>query len=133
MSDLEKYGKGLDISHSKLFLKSKIDTPKGKIIVNTIALTTKYLDVLKKSCILTTLSDSDYLYYKWQPKLYCYNVFGTTELWSLLLRVNNLISASEFTLQTFLTFSSKTIPIINEMLILEESNILNNQYEIENN
>lgn len=131
IGDFTKYEKELKVSHSSLFLKSSISTSDKNIIINAKSLISKYYDIIIKNTISVTLSDTDYLRYRYNPKLYCYEKYGTTELWSLLLKVNNMTSVTEFTSKSFTAFSSKILDVINEVLILENDNIKDNEYELD--
>lgn len=127
ISSIIEYGKSLDISHSKLYLKSKIQKPNGnKIIFNSISFGSKYLPLILKHCSDTTLSESDHVKYRYKPKFYCYDHYGTVELWSLLLKVNSMVSTTEFNKRTIKTFGPKIMDVINEILIIESDNINKN-------
>lgn len=126
LSDFGSYAKSLDISHGKLHLKSKLNFSDDNIIVNSTALTNKYWDYIINATYKITLTDEEFIEYRYQPKKYCYRVFGTTELWSLLLKVNNMISVAEFNTKSFLTFNDNIFTILNEILILEDDAIAEN-------
>lgn len=124
LTDFASYGNKLDISHAKLHLKSKLETDSvNSIIVNSTSLPNKYWDYIKAQTYKTTLTDEQYLAYRYQPKMYCYDKFGTTELWSLLLKVNNMTCVTDFNTHTFLTFHDSIFTILNEILILEDTDI----------
>lgn len=130
ISDSLPYEDSLSISHSKLHLKSKINTGTN-LIVNTTYIPTKYFDIIKDNAITVTLSDLDYLKYKYQPKKYCYERLNNIELWSLLLRLNNMTSIAEFTKKTFKIPPTDINRLLNEMLIMEEKAINKNRMSIE--
>lgn len=127
--DTIRYGKDLDITHEKLFYKSTINTVKTnrKIIVNHESVINKYYYIFLKYTYEVDLTDIEYLHYRYQPKLFCYETYGTTELWSLLLKVNNLTSCREFTLQKLRIFDLNILDIINEILILESDEMEKNK------
>lgn len=130
LSEFGTYAKSLDLSHDKMHLKSKLTFNSGNIIVNSTSLANKYWDYILNTCYEIELSDIDYLKYRYQPKLYCYHKFGTTELWSLLLKVNNITSVAEFNMKKFLTFTDRIFTVLNEIMILEEDNIAKNNVDI---
>jgi hypothetical protein len=128
ISELKRYAETTQLSYGHLHLKSKID--KSNAIVNTEFIPLKYLDILKKDARTVTLSDEDYINYKYQPKKYCYDKYGTVELWVILLRLNNMTSIMDFNKKTFKVPPSNTYRILNEILILERDNILKNEETI---
>ncbi len=133
ISDFKKYSESLDISHANMHLKSKIKSEDNKkeLIVNTTSFYNKYYWPIYNISFIRTFTDSEYLKYKLQPKLYCYEEFGTTELWSLILKVNNMTSTTQFNIKKIRTFNKEEIfKILNEIRILEQKNIDDNAMEI---
>jgi len=130
IDQLIEYGKKLDISHDKLHIKQSIKDPNGNIIIiNYSSLIDKYYYFLEKIIKTVTLSDAEYQTYKFQPKMLSYKMYGTTELWSAILRINNLTSASEFKLKTLKLFTLDIFDMLNEILILEEDALKQNRME----
>lgn len=124
ISDFAEYARSLKLSYDKLHLKSKLQVDSDKtMVVNTTCILNKYYDIVMSHTKVVTLSDANYLAYRFQPKLYCYNKYGTTELWGLLLKINNLTSASEFDLKTIRVFTADIFDVLNEILILERDDI----------
>lgn len=131
ITELVDYSKSIAISHSKMHIKSKISDSSGNnIIMNYESLLNKYRDYLQKIIITRTLTDIEYAKYKFQPKLMSFELYGTTELWSSILSINNLTSASEFTLQKVKLFTYDIFDVINEILILEDDEIKANNAEV---
>ena len=130
LSEFGKYEKTLDISHGKMHLKSKLKFDGYDVIVNSTSLTNKYWDYILNTTYKTTISDEEYIQYRYQPKKYCYMTFGTTELWSLLLKVNNMTSVTEFDKKTFLTFYDDIFSVLNEIMILEDDVIAENNSKL---
>jgi hypothetical protein len=129
IENLISYGKQLDISHDKLHLKTSITTDENIIIINFDLLLDKYMDYIENNIIEIELTDKEYEKYKFQPKLFCYERYGTIELWSSILRINNLTSLTEFNLKKLRIFNDKIFNIINEILTLEKSEIKRNKSE----
>lgn len=130
IEDMIEYGKMLEISHDKLHLKHKIIGSDGNpIIVNYSQLIDKYLDNLTPYIEEVTLSEEEYLKYKFQPKTLSLDIYNTTELWSLILKINNILSVSQFDIKTLKLFTMDIFRVLNEILILEEDNIKTNKNE----
>lgn len=130
IGSLSEYIDQLDITYSKLFLKSLIISGDNTLIVNSTSLSNKYYDYIMKNTMTLELSNSEYMKYRYQPKLFCYDIYGTTELWFLLLRINNFTSISEFNSKKIKVFSGSIFNVLNEILVNENTNILENNDSI---
>ena len=127
IDDLIAYNKTLEISHNKLHLKASFtDNYDNKIIFNYTSLIEKYRYFLQSKIKLIELTDNEYLKYKFKPKMLSADFYGTTELWSSIMRINNLMSITEFTLKKLKLFTSDIMTVLNEILIIEEKNIKEN-------
>lgn len=136
VTDIEsfiEYGKSLEIGHHKFFLKEKIgDNRDGSIIFNLESLFDKYIDIIESQYVETyTMSDADLLDYRYNPKRFCYDVYGTTELWSILLRINHMNSVMEFNQKTIKSFNLYITTALTEILNLEKDVIAENESDIE--
>ena len=130
IDDMIDYGKTLTISHDKLYLKNKIiDSEGNTTIFNYSSLLDKYIDNLKPYIVDITLTDEEYKKYMYQPKTLSFELYNTTELWSIILKINNILSISEFNLKKLKLFTMDIFKVINEILILEEENIKTNKNE----
>lgn len=130
IEEIIKYGNSLPISHDKIHLKSSLIDGTGKqIIVNYSSFINKYIDFLQSIIVEINLSDEEFEKYKFQPKLLSFELYGTTELWSSILTLNNLSSATEFTKKKVKLFTKDIFRFLNEILILEDENIKENKKE----
>lgn len=130
ISELKRYDMTNDLSHSHFHLQANIATDSGDIIVNTEYLPMKYFDIFKRDARTITLTDAELIKYRYQPKMFCYEYLGSIELWSLLLRLNNMTSITEFNKATFKIPPINTLELLNEVLILEDDNIEKNRSSI---
>lgn len=133
IDDCVQYGKDLELSHSKLFIKTPIAIGEDKLIIsNYTSILTQYMDYIRGSLVDYTISDEDMMVFKYKPKYFCLQMYGTMELWSLLLRVNNMTSIMDFKKKNIKIFNELLIfDIINEILILEKDRIEKNNDEVE--
>lgn len=133
IDDCIEYGKSLELAHSKLFERVTIETGSSDLIIaNYTSILTRYMPYIKESLVEYTFSEEDFLVYQYKPKMFCYHVYGTMELWSLLLRVNNMISIMDFKERTIKIFNDQIIfDLLNEIIILEKDEIENNNLEVE--
>lgn len=133
VDDCIEYGKSLELAHSKLFERVTIATDDSNLIIaNYTSILTQYMDYLKESLVEYTFSEEDFLTYQYKPKMFCYHVYGTMELWSLLLRVNNMISIMDFKEKKIKIFNEQVIfDLLNEIINLEREDIEANNLEVE--
>lgn len=130
LSDFGEYDRVLNISHSHLHTKAKINSNGEDIIINSSYIPTKYFDIIKQNLETVKLTEREFMDYKYQPKRYCVDKFGSIELWGLLLRINNMTSALDFNTDTFKVPKSNIFELLNEMLIQEAENIEKNNESI---
>ena len=90
-----------------------------KIIVDFNNLIIKYMPELKDSKVKVTLSNEEYAKYKYNPKLLSYDLYGTTELWFLILEANELHSITQFDSKTIYLFRTDIIEKLGRILNLE--------------
>jgi len=128
LEDLILYGKSLDISHDKLHFKASfLDNSNNIIIFNYSSLIQKYKYFLEKYIRTIEFNDVEYEKYRFKPKSLSVDLYGTTELWSAILRINNVLSINEFSLKKIKLFTTEILSALNEILILEEKNIKENR------
>lgn len=120
------YHKGLELNHEKLFLKSKVND----LIFNTKFILDDYKDFLADHILTVTLSDKEFAKYKYRPKSLCFDVYGNAELSFLVLRLNNMSSALDFTKRNLSLPKLTIFDFISEVLILEEDRITKNNESI---
>lgn len=56
-----------------------------------------YIDELKENyCVNVVLSDEEMIKYRYRPKLLCYDVYGSQELYYIILIINDICSVKQF-------------------------------------
>lgn len=133
VDDCVKFGKELELSHGKMFVRSTIQPSDNTLLIsNYTSILTPYMDYINSALIDHTISDEDMTIYKYKPKYFCLQMYGTMELWSLLLRVNNMKSIMDFNKKQIKIFDELVIfDIINEIMILEKEKMELNNEEID--
>lgn len=58
-----------------------------------------YIDELKDASVILELSDSEYLKYLYKPKLLSYDIYNSSELYFIILYLNNLYNVKDFNLK----------------------------------
>ena len=55
-----------------------------------------YIDEMLDLCVTVTLSDQEYNKYIYRPKLLAYDVYGSTEVYFIIMILNNICNVKEF-------------------------------------
>lgn len=91
-------GKSLSLNSAKLAFKDvlgiKNDTA---LVLNTESVLDEYMYYIRQNAAKISMDDDQIRTFAYNPKALSYYVYGTTELYQLILRLNYLKSASEFT------------------------------------
>ena len=66
----------------------------------------------------------------YNPKRLSFDLYGTTELWALLLDINELVSVAQFNLQTLKVFSGSILDKLQRILNLEQEFIDQNAEDV---
>lgn len=121
ISDMIEYGKTLSINQETLSFPVKIQTSfYDHIILNYETMYSDYLEQLQEYLVYYTMTDQEYIKYKYQPKLFCYEKYGVMDVAYILLRVNNMSSTLEFTKKKIKIFTEEFFDILLEIQIMEE-------------
>ena len=109
-----------EVIPSEFFLKQvfSIDNDK-KIILNFTNLVIKYMPEIKDLKIKVALTEAEYSKYRFNPKVLSYDLYGTTELWFLILEANELHSITQFDSRTIYLFRGDIIEKMLRILNLE--------------
>lgn len=75
----------------------------GNIMYSVYNIVSDYLDELRSNyCSEVTLSKEEMSKYKYRPKLLCYDRYGNTELAFIILLINDMHNAKQFTKKNLL-------------------------------
>ena len=131
ISDYTKAYKEESVTFASLHLKEvDIKINGEKIILLSDSILDKYTDVLNEYLVTKTLTDSEYNKYQYNPKLLSYALYGTVELWFLILYANQLCSVTQFHINPVKVYSSGVIKVIQSILNLEKPVIDANEEEV---
>ena len=117
-------GKLLKVSESAMSFKEVID---DEIVVQYHNIMTKNVDILRPYIMEFEMTDEELQRYKHQPGLYCYEAYGTPELASSLMYINNMVSRADFKKKKIKTFTTNIMDIIKELMSLNERDLKNNR------
>ena len=94
IDELIQSGDNVTISY---FNTSFIDQMSNGTWVSTLNEVSDYIDELKNASILIKLTPEQQQKYFYKPKLLCYDVYNNTELYFVILLINDMADVKEFT------------------------------------
>lgn len=123
IDDLIDWGKTQEISYRNLngrvYINNLSNNEVIRIPLNSVMGEYRYF--LKPYMVEITMNDEELYLYQYKPKSLSYKLYGTTELWSTLLMINNCVSKIDFDKAKIKVLDPKRIKgFINEVLILEK-------------
>ena len=122
----------LEVSEDKLHLKEVSTLEDGSMVtLLTDSILLKYKNDLDELVETKTLTIQEQNRYFFNPWVLSYDLYGTTEFWFLLLDLNEMSSATEFTQETIKVYDGSLMNIVNAILALEEEFINQNEEELE--
>lgn len=131
IQDVINAGKELKLCNRELSLKSVItNSSDEKFIINITNLFEQYYEILLENTVVVTLTDDEYLKYRFKPKVLSFDLYGTIELHYLLLRLNNVYSVINFDFTELRVFNTNILDLLNEIMILEKDNFTDNEVDI---
>ena len=89
-----------------------------------------YIDEILSVARIITMTDKELSKYKYRPKILSYDLYGTTELDFLILRLNGMTSPKEFTKSKVKLLSPDDLGIINKIYRAEQVYIKDNRYRM---
>ena len=118
--------KGIELSHNNMQFKVKNDG----VIIPYQTIIGRFHNILTPYITTYTLSDRDYQKYYQKPKLLSYDLYGTPELWSSILYINNMVSVANFTQKTIKIFTQGITSAIEEIMTVYRDDLDDNKAEV---
>lgn len=133
IKDTIEVGKELQITANTLHYKNVISNSNNELFVFSISsIFDKYYELMKEKSVIIELTDEEYRTYMYKPKLLSLDLYSTTELDFLLLRLNNMVSCIYFNKQTLKVFDKNIVSLLNEIMVHEHDNYIDNEVSIIN-
>ena len=128
MSGYVNEGKKLPFSRmSNLFR-----TREGDVVTPYQTIVCRYYDSLKPYIEEKTFTEEEFEKYKYNPRFFCYDTYGTPELWADLLYINNMVSVTSFKKRTIKVFTVSIIEALIEIKLIIENDLIDNKQAIDN-
>lgn len=87
-----------DVSYYSMSLLEK--DPQNNIEYDVFNVVSDYMNELKAKAKEVTLSETEYYTYRFKPKLLAHYLYGNTELYFIILWLNDMWSVKDFDLKT---------------------------------
>lgn len=130
--DFIKEYKEETLSFDTLHFKEVFKKRNGdNVIILSDSILTKYNNELLPLIVPLHLNDSEYNKFQYNPKLLSYELYGTTELWQLLLHANEIFYIGQFSMNPIKVYTANVIDLINRIITIEEPIININKYEVD--
>lgn len=124
-------GKELKLTGNDLHFKHAFTNTKGdKVVVIMNAIFERYYNLMLDYAVDIELTNEDYFKYRFKPRVMSTDLYGTPELHFLLLRLNNMVSVTQFDVKELKVFSPDIVNVLNEISIHEYDNYVDNELEI---
>ena len=89
-----------------------------------------YRGLILNNCIKVKMSDKKLNRYRYRPKLLSYDLYGTTDLWHLILWINNMYSVTQFNESSIYIFNPDKLNLLVRIINNETSDIIDNKNNI---
>ena len=119
-------GKSVELSHGKMQFKVRSE---DKVVSPYQSLICKYHNILAPYIKERILTEDEFRKYYQKPKLLSQELYGTPELWSGILYINNMVSVANFTQKNIKVFSTNILSILEEMVTICSDDLETNRNE----
>lgn len=87
----------------------------------------RYYSVIFNMCVYVELDDIAYENYKYQPKKLSKDLYGTIDLWHIIIWINGMTSVTEFNRRKIVLFDQQGLDTLVKIINLEEQRIIDNR------
>lgn len=130
MTSYIKEYKNEESSYDALHLKEVLAGDTSKMILANESIITKYEKCLEQYVTTRTFTQAEERRYFYNPKVLSFDLYDTTELWFLLLRLNEMYSTTQFNVNPIKIYTGNVLPAIESILDTEKEIIGANTDEI---
>lgn len=91
-----------------------------------------YMNELLESAVEYELTDDEYVKYRYKPKLLAYDLYGSTEIYFVIMALNGMCNIKDFTKRKLkLLYRSRLIELLNEIYSAESEYIKYNRLHLD--
>ena len=136
ISDQASYESQIRLSYAAISYQGVLHITKETALkINTTSPLSEYRTHFKNECNIIALNDEQARRYQFKPKLLSQLIYGNTDFYTLSLRVNQMTSVSDFTMERLMEgiyIPKKSISdFLDEMLIKEKLPINRNREKVD--
>lgn len=91
-----------------------------------------YLDYIKQRCVIVELTNEEYHKYVYRPKLLAFDVYGSTDLFFIILMLNDINTEKDFNMKNVRLLRPSDIDILNKIYNAERKYLLLSSQDDEN-
>lgn len=124
LSKFISLGKSIDYTYDKYSILQNLNNEVKIPIYNAIH---DYESELKSLMVTVELSTEEYIKYRFRPRLLAYDVYNNSELYFIILALNNMIDIKEFDLKKINMLRKNDLTILNKIYLAENKYILQNR------
>lgn len=124
IKDMIEAGKNIEMTYYNSSYIEKI----GNIEYSVHNIIHDYMEEIEPYLQTVTLSDSEYRKYKYKPRLLAYDLYGSTDLYFLIMIFNNICDVKNFDIRKIKLLSRANLSIINKIFITEKEYLDKNRY-----
>lgn len=93
-----------------------------------------YLPELNERTVTLTMTDNEFIKYRYKPKLLAYDLYGSTEVYFVIMALNGMCNIKDFNKKKLkLLYKSDLIELLNEIYSAESSYIMYNRVHLNDN
>ena len=112
-----------------LYMQSIVDKT---VVYSSDNVLYSYLDEIKAKAVDYTFTDAEYMKYKYRPTLLAYDIYGSTELYFVILAINNTCNIKDFNKRTIkMLHVSDMSDLLNAIVSAENNRLSLNRESIE--
>ena len=100
-----------------------------KIPVHCI-LSDKYRGIILENCVKITLSEELFNVYQYRPKYLSLKLYGYTDLWHLILWINDMTSVTQFNKKIIYVYDPDALDVLDRIISLEQAELDENKYNM---
>ena len=93
-----------------------------------------YLPELNERTVTLTMTDNEFIKYRYKPKLLAYDLYGSTEVYFVIMALNGMCNIKDFNKKKLkLLYKSDLIELLNEIYSAESDYIMYNRVHLNDN
>lgn len=116
VEEFVELGKTDDITYNNFAVIAKTTDKDSSVLFPEHNVIYDYMKEIKEKCVELEFSDEDIIRYRYNPKKFCYHVYGHTEFYFIILAINNMCSFKDFNKRKIkVLYKSDLISLMNQI------------------